>query len=89
MSTTAAIVGVAGSSLSAAERRLFETAAPFGFILFARNCNEPRQVSDLVQALRSAIDDPKAPVLIDQEGRTGRPAEAASLVGPATFAQNR
>ncbi|MGI9435176.1 MAG: beta-hexosaminidase, partial [Geminicoccaceae bacterium] len=65
----AAIVGVAGTSLGAAERRLFEQKQPSGFILFARNCRSPEQVGALVEALRSTVADPDAPVLIDQEGR--------------------
>lgn len=68
MNATAAIVGVAGTDVSAAECQLFETARPAGFILFARNCSEPEQVAALIRALRSAIGNPRAPVLIDQEG---------------------
>lgn len=64
----AAIVGVASHSLSPAERRLFEAERPLGFILFARNCEHPDQVKALIQELRGSIDDPNAPVLIDQEG---------------------
>ncbi|MFV4649205.1 glycoside hydrolase family 3 N-terminal domain-containing protein, partial [Mycobacterium tuberculosis] len=41
---------------------------PWGFILFRRNVDTPDQVRALVQALREAVDDPSAPVLIDQEG---------------------
>ena len=41
---TAAIVGVAGPELGAAERRLIEAQRPWGFILFARNCVRPAQV---------------------------------------------
>jgi beta-N-acetylhexosaminidase len=41
---------------------------PFGFILFARNVQEPDQVRRLVSDLRAAVDRPDVPVLVDQEG---------------------
>jgi len=65
---TAAIIGVAGPELGAAERRLIEAHRPWGFILFARNCVRPAQVVRLIGALRAAAGDARAPVLIDQEG---------------------
>jgi beta-N-acetylhexosaminidase len=64
----AAVVGVAGPELAAAERRLIEVSPPFGFILFARNCVSRDQVRRLVDDLRLAARRPEAPVLIDQEG---------------------
>lgn len=64
----ALIVGVAGTVLSAAERRLFATANPLGFILFRRNCQAPEQVRALVADLRAVVGRADAPVLIDQEG---------------------
>jgi beta-N-acetylhexosaminidase len=66
--SSAAIVGVAGPALDDAERRLIAARRPWGFILFGRNCVDPPQVSRLVAALRAAVGDPQAPVLIDQEG---------------------
>ena len=68
MSKTAAVVGVAGVALSEGERRLFQETRPLGFILFARNCRSPDQVSALAQSMRDAVDDRSAPVFIDQEG---------------------
>jgi beta-N-acetylhexosaminidase len=65
---TAAVLGVAGPELGAAERRLIEDRRPWGFILFARNCVNPAQVMRLVGDLRAAAGDARAPVLIDQEG---------------------
>jgi beta-N-acetylhexosaminidase len=62
------IYGCAGAQLSADERRFFADADPLGFILFARNCQTPQQVADLVAALRDAVGRADAPVLIDQEG---------------------
>jgi beta-N-acetylhexosaminidase len=65
---TAAIVGVAGPQLRPGERRLIAARRPWGFILFARNCEGPAQVARLVGELRAAVGDAAAPVLIDQEG---------------------
>ena len=64
----AAVFGCAGTSLSAGERFFFAETNPLGFILFARNCETPRQVSTLVSELRDAVGRDDAPILIDQEG---------------------
>jgi beta-N-acetylhexosaminidase len=41
---------------------------PWGLILFARNIDSPEQVRELCDAFRDCLDDPGAPVFIDQEG---------------------
>ncbi len=56
-----------GAALSDAEKRLFREADPFGFILFARNCENPKQLYALVQSLKECVGR-DCPVLIDQEG---------------------
>jgi beta-N-acetylhexosaminidase len=66
--TTRAIYGCAGTELTAEERAFFAEARPWGFILFARNVADPEQVRALAAALRQTVNDPAAPVLIDQEG---------------------
>jgi beta-N-acetylhexosaminidase len=63
-----AIYGLAGTALSAEEHDFFREARPWGFILFARNIGTPEQVRALTAALRETAGDPKAPILIDQEG---------------------
>ena len=63
-----AIYGLAGPVLSAAEDAFFRDVKPWGFILFARNIETPDQVRALTAALRETVDDPRAPILIDQEG---------------------
>ncbi|WP_213772463.1 beta-N-acetylhexosaminidase [Bradyrhizobium sp. dw_78] len=68
MSTRAFITGISGMELSAAEREFIRSERPWGFILFRRNVEEPRQVAKLVQELRDVVGHPDAPVLIDQEG---------------------
>src|ERR1700684_4041540 len=68
MNTRAFITGVSGPELNAAEREFIRSERPWGFILFKRNIETPEQVSLLVRQLRESINDPEAPVLIDQEG---------------------
>jgi beta-N-acetylhexosaminidase len=65
---TRAIYGCAGTDLSGEERAFFAETQPWGFILFARNIVDREQTRRLVDALRATVKDPKAPVLIDQEG---------------------
>lgn len=64
----AMILGSSGPNLTADEIALYRDERPWGFILFARNCLEPAQISDLVAAMRDTVGRPDAPVLIDQEG---------------------
>src|ERR1700733_5636361 len=68
MNTRAFITGVSGPELNAAEREFIRSERPWGFILFKRNIETPAQVSLLVRELREWINDPEAPVLVDQEG---------------------
>jgi len=68
MGSRAFITGVSGLELSAAEREFICAERPWGFILFKRNIETPTQVTSLVGELRNAINNPDAPVLIDQEG---------------------
>ncbi|MFN3991585.1 MAG: glycoside hydrolase family 3 N-terminal domain-containing protein [Tabrizicola flagellatus] len=65
--TGAAIFGCAGPVLLPDERRFFRDADPFGFILFARNVEDPAQLRRLSHDLREAVGR-EAPVLVDQEG---------------------
>ncbi|MEE8334068.1 MAG: beta-N-acetylhexosaminidase, partial [Alphaproteobacteria bacterium] len=64
----AVLFGCADKTLAADERALFAEADPLGFILFARNCENPDQLRHLIADLRAAIGRSDAPVLIDQEG---------------------
>jgi beta-N-acetylhexosaminidase len=68
MNTRAFITGVSGPELSAAEREFIRLERPWGFILFKRNIETPAQVTLLISELRKELDEPDAPVLIDQEG---------------------
>jgi beta-N-acetylhexosaminidase len=90
----AIILGCAGETLSAGERRFFGDADPAGFVLFRRNCSDVARLRALVAALRDSIGRADAPVLIDQEGgrvarlqppawrRYPAPARIASLPDP-------
>ncbi len=63
----AAIVGIAGPTLSSGEAALLHASPPAGVILFARNIRAPKQLSELVDALRGVL--PAGAVLtVDQEG---------------------
>ncbi|MFK7943668.1 MAG: beta-N-acetylhexosaminidase [Paracoccaceae bacterium] len=67
MGASAAIYGLSGLALTDAELAFFREADPWGFILFARNIDNPDQVRNLTTSLRDAVGR-DAPVLIDQEG---------------------
>ena len=69
MSTSsAAILGCAGTTLTAEEVAFFKDVKPWGFILFKRNIADPEQVRALTAALRATVGREDAPILIDQEG---------------------
>jgi beta-N-acetylhexosaminidase len=63
----AAIVGIAGTNLSPAEATLFRTHPPAGVILFARNIDDPPQLTRLIAALRQILPA-QAVLMVDQEG---------------------
>jgi beta-N-acetylhexosaminidase len=62
------IVGCQGESLSRAERCLFEEYGFGGYILFQKNCAEPRQILALCRTLWECAADPPPFIAIDQEG---------------------
>lgn len=64
---SATILGCEGPLLSPDEARFFSQAQPWGFILFARNIEDPTQLLALTSDLRAAVGY-DAPILIDQEG---------------------
>lgn len=67
MAARAFITGLAGPTLTAAERSLLKSAQPWGLIIFKRNINSPSQVAALVESFRAETGW-RAPVLVDQEG---------------------
>lgn len=64
---SASILGCAGPVLTPDEAAFFADAQPWGFILFARNIEDPGQLAALTRDLRTAVGR-RAPILIDQEG---------------------
>lgn len=63
----AAILGIAGPVLDAAEARLFAAHPPAGVILFGRNLRDPDQLRALIASLRAVLP-PDAVLMVDQEG---------------------
>lgn len=83
----AAIVGIAGTTLSAEESALFRRHRPLGAILFRRNVDNPAQLAALTAALREELGA-AAPILVDQEGgRVARlrPPHWPAYPTPASF----
>jgi beta-N-acetylhexosaminidase len=63
------LVGFEGTSLPADFARFVREAAPAGFILFARNVEEPAQVRELNRELAALVPASLPPLLsVDQEG---------------------
>ena len=83
----AAIIGIAGPTLSAEEAALFRRHRPLGAILFRRNVESPAQVAALTASLREELGA-EAPILVDQEGgRVARlrPPHWPAWPTPASF----
>lgn len=64
---TATIFGPAGAEVTMFERYFFRDVDPLGFIVFARNIENPDQLRKLTHDLRETVGR-DAPILIDQEG---------------------
>ncbi len=63
-----AIFGLAGESISAAERALFTACDPAGYILFGRNIRDAQQLRALTDDLRTMAGREDLFIMIDQEG---------------------
>ncbi len=68
MAPRAFIAGCSGPVLTPEEAAFFRESAPWGFILFRRNIQDPAQVAALTTALRATVGRGDAPILVDQEG---------------------
>jgi len=64
---SAAVLGLAGPRLEPEERAVLRALDPWGVILFARNVENPAQLTRLTGELRAALGR-DAPVFVDQEG---------------------
>ena len=83
----AAVIGLAGTALSADEVALLRSERPVGAILFARNIEAPAQLRALTASIREILG-PEAPILVDQEGgRVARlrPPHWPAFPPPASF----
>src|SRR5262245_52574952 len=67
VTAAAVILDCEGLSLTPEEKRLFARTQPYGYILFARNCETPSQVRALTQEIKNLAGQ-EVPILIDQEG---------------------
>lgn len=65
---TPAIFGLSGPRLTLDERAFFKDADPAGYILFARNCDDPAQLRALTDDLRALHGRERLLISIDQEG---------------------
>ena len=63
----AVIFGLSGTKLTKEEKKLFKEANPLGFILFSRNCENPKQLKALTKSLHECMGR-QVPILIDEEG---------------------
>lgn len=64
----AAIYGFSGLVLLQEEKDFFRANNPLGFILFARNCENKKQIRELTDSLREFTGRDDTLILIDQEG---------------------
>jgi beta-N-acetylhexosaminidase len=64
----AVVFGCAGLELTDAEMSLFRQERPVGLILFQRNCNNPKQIKNLIKKFNEQYDDYEPLIMIDQEG---------------------
>jgi len=79
-----------GLSLSTEEKALFRDTKPYGFIVFARNCQSPDQLRALTDEMRDVVEKDDIPILIDQEGgrvRRLNPEHWRKPPAPARFAE--
>jgi beta-N-acetylhexosaminidase len=67
MAVRAFITGLAGTTLTPAERAFLRESQPWALIVFTRNIENPAQVCRLTSSFRDAVGR-EAAVLVDQEG---------------------
>ena len=67
MAVRAFITGLAGTTVTPAERTFLREREPWGFIIFQRNIETSAQVRGLIASIRDTVGR-DAPVLVDQEG---------------------
>jgi beta-N-acetylhexosaminidase len=77
------VIGIAGPSITDEERAWIRACQPGGFVLFARNVEEPAQVRELNRELASLLPNDLPPIrCIDQEGGRVQRVKAPATVWP-------
>ncbi len=87
MSANAVIYGLQGLEILPDEKAFFRDADPWGFIVFARNIEGPKQLSKLTLSLRDCMGR-DVPILVDQEGgrvRRLRPPSWRDMLAAQVF----
>ena len=69
MKKKAVIISIKSYNLSNKEIRLFSAEKPWGLILFKRNIKSLKQVKKLTRKIKKITNDPKFPIMIDEEGK--------------------
>jgi len=64
----AAIVSIAGGTLTNEEIIIIKKEKPWGIILFKRNILSENQLTSLIKSIKKTMNDKKYPILIDEEG---------------------
>ena len=65
---SALITDLAGTTIDTQERAFLRECDPLGIIVFARNIENPKQLTALIKDFRDIVGRSDAPVMIDQEG---------------------
>ena len=79
------IFGIPGLEIEKEWADFFQKVSPFGFILFARNLKEPKQIKRLVQQFHEVCYRDEIAILIDEEG--GKVSRLSELFSTREFSQ--
>ena len=81
-----AIIGIKNYRLTKVEKLILKSEKPWGVILFKRNIKSYDQVKKLTSEIRSCLNDPFYPILVDEEG--GKVSRFSDLLNSKEFSQN-
>tara|TARA_B100000945_G_C20426562_1_gene620852 strand:+ start:3535 stop:4482 length:948 start_codon:yes stop_codon:yes gene_type:complete len=80
------IISISSPSLTKEERSLIKAKKPWGIILFKRNIKNIFQIKELTSNIRSIMNDPFYPIILDQEG--GKVDRLSNIINNSEFSQN-
>ena len=86
MNRKAIIFGIKGYKLTKKEKKLFKKYKPWGVILFTRNIKNILQLKNLINDLKTILNDKNYPVLIDEEG--GKVSRLGNIIDLSFFSQS-